>query len=238
MMNTIMTSFKKPLPFIVAVICVIAFFCANFFPEKTESYLNAKKKHYEARSERQNALEEVKLLTKGTTEYKNYLLAKSKADLAWKKYQDVKKADRVFGFTNIQQFLGQLGWVFGLFFYSVFNLFRSYTSSTNDKGYQILHVVLNGISIYYMFWLFQPFQDLSLIYYIVFSILFSVLISYSIHLMVKYNMSDIGKLQSIIRECFDFILIEVKENKMIKEDKKSHYDDKSVELVKNALDNE
>ncbi|WP_408033123.1 hypothetical protein [Tenacibaculum xiamenense] len=52
--------------------------------------------------------------------------------------------------------------------------------------------------------------------------------------MTKKNYIEIRKKSSL----FDFILDEVPENGMIKDDSKEIYHDRSVELLKNALYNE
>ncbi|WP_271406955.1 hypothetical protein [Tenacibaculum soleae] len=220
------------------MVCTTAFFCFEYAPEYTKEYLTAKKNHVEAKKNRTLALNRVKEFAKGSEVYNTYLKNKKNTDDAWSNLNKVKSNDKVFGFTNLQQFLGGFGWVFGLFIYSIFNLFRCLTSANKEKGFILLHITILSISIFYLFWIFQPFQDFNKLSYYIMSILTGVIVSFSIYFMSKYKFSDTGKLQIIIRNLFDFILIDVNEKELIKENKKKYYDEKSIDLVKNALDNE
>lgn len=47
-----------------------------------------------------------------------------------------------------------------------------------------------------------------------------------------------SKMKEIIKGLFDFVLLEVPDKGMVKDERKGEYHDKSVELLKNALDNE
>jgi hypothetical protein len=112
------------------------------------------------------------------------------------------------------------------------------TAINKEKGYILLHTTILSITIFYLFWIFQPFQDLSKFSYYLMSIITGVVISCSIYLMSKYKFTDTGKLKYIIKNLFDFIIVEVNDKELIKEDKKEYYEKKSIDLVKNALDNE
>lgn len=222
----------------LAVVCTTAFFSFEYAPDKTQEYLKAKQNHTEAKKKRTKALNKLKESVKGTAVYEAYLIEKNKTDKLWSKLNIVKKEDVFFGFTNVQQFLNEFGWVLGLFIYSLFNLFRSYTANNKEKGYIFLHTVILAISCFFLFWIFQPYQDIAKVYYYLMSIACGITISYSIYLMSAYNFSDIGKLQNIIKGLFDFILVDSKEKDFVKEEKKKYYEEKSIEIVKNALDNE
>ncbi|PKH51897.1 hypothetical protein CXF68_14910 [Tenacibaculum sp. Bg11-29] len=233
-----MEKVKKILPYIIAVVCTTAFFSFEYAPEFTKEYKEAKINHLEAKRNRTLALNKVKAFAKGSEVHNNYLKNKKNTDDAWSKLKKVKSNDAVFGFTNLQQFLGEFGWVFGLFIYSVFNLLRSLTNMNKEKGFILLHITLLSISIFYLYWIFQPFQDFSKFSYYLMSVLTGGIVSFSIYFMSKYKFTDIGKLQVIVRNLFDFILVDVNEKELIKEEKKEYYEKKSMELVKNALDNE
>lgn len=239
MMKSLVTKKSKLLfPYLLAVVCTTAFFSFEFVPVKSLEYKEIILKHKEAKKKRTKALNKLKESTKGSPVYSEYLKEKRNTDKLWKELKVIQNNNKFLGFTNIQQFLGEFGWVFGLFIYSLFNLFRSYTSSNKEYGYIFLHSVILGISCFYLLWIFQPYQDIPKIYYYLMAILSGVAISFSVHLMSLYNFSDIGKLQKIIRGLFDFILIDSKEKDLIKDEKKDYYKKKSLDLVKNALDNE
>ncbi|WBX78322.1 hypothetical protein PG911_08690 [Tenacibaculum ovolyticum] len=171
-------------------------------------------------------MNKLKEFSKESEAYSNYLLSKKITDKAWDELKKVKSNDKVFGFTNLQQFLGEFGWVFGLFIYSVFNILRSLTAINKERGYILLHTTILSITIFYLFWIFQPFQDLSKFSYYLMSILTGVVISCSIYLMSKYKFTDNGKLKDIIKSLFDFIIVDVNDRELIKEDKKEYYEKK------------
>ncbi len=229
---------KSLMPYLIAIICILSFFSSSFFPSKSEKFLTAKKTHIQAKAKRTIALENVKKIAIGTKEYELYLKEKLAADLAWEELNRIAEEDKVFNFTSIHQFFYSFGWAFGVFLYAIFNLFRVYTSNPNDIGYKVLHTTILSISIFYMCWIFQPLRDLSVVSYYFASAVTATLISYSVYLMSKYNFSDIGKLQLLLKDVFDFILFEVKEKELIKENKKEIFRKRSITLMKNALDNE
>ncbi|WP_348738476.1 hypothetical protein [Tenacibaculum sp. 190524A02b] len=226
------------MPYVIAVACTTAFFAFEYFPSKTKSYIEAKQKHSEAKNKRKKTESEIIKLAKGTELHTQYLKEKKIADITWEKLKEVKKHDQIFGFRNYQSFFAELGWVIGLFIYSLFNLFRVFTSSNNDVGYSILHSVIISISIFYLYWIFQPLPDLSTTSYYFASVISGLFVTLSIYLMSKYKFSDIGKLQNIIRGLFDFIIIETEEEDFIREEKLKTYKKRRIELIKNALDNE
>lgn len=225
-------------PYFLAVVCSTAFFSFEYVPEKSLKLKESTKKYLKAKKKRTEALNKLKEYTKGTALYEAYLIEKKNTDKLYSNLKEVKQNDRFFNFKNIQQFLGEIGWVLGLFMYSLFNLFKSYTATNKERGYIFLHSVLLSIACFYLFWIFQPYQDIPRVWYYIMSVASGIVISYAVYLMAAYKFSDVGKLQLIIRNLFDFILVDAKENDFVKEDKKEYYEKKSVELAKNALDNE
>lgn len=229
---------RQIIPYIIAVICSTAFFAFEYSPDVTESYKFAKQNHLEKKKARTIALNALKEYGKGSVEYDNYLKEKIATDKAWKELSKVKENDRVFGFTNLQQFLAEFGWVLGVFIYSLFNLLRSFLARSRDFGSIMLHSTLIIIACFYLFWIFQPFQDLSKFSYYLVSILTGILISFSVYFMSLYRFTDVGRLQNTIKNLFSFMFIEIEEREFIKQDKKEEFKEKRLELAKNALDNE
>ncbi|WP_348704285.1 hypothetical protein [Tenacibaculum sp. 190524A02b] len=233
-----MTKFKQVIPYILAVVCATAFFAFEFIPDESINHKKAKENYLEKKNERILALEKVKILAKDTDVYASYLDKKEITSKALQEYLEVKKNERVFGFINLQQFLGEFGWVLGLFIYALFNLFRSYVEEKQNKGIIVLHGTLIIIACFYLYWIFQPFQDVSKISYYIMAVLTGLLVCNAVYLMAKYKFTQVHKLQLTIRNLFDFILVDTKEQALIKEEKQNYYNKKSLELVKNALDNE
>jgi len=125
---------NKIYPYILAVVCTTAFFAFEYIPDKSLEYLKAKQNYTKAKKKRTVALTKLKKYAEETSFYKEYLIEKKRTDEAWTKLNIIKENDTFLGFTNLQQFLGEFGWVLGLFMYSLFNLFRSYTANNKEKG--------------------------------------------------------------------------------------------------------
>ncbi|WP_348747804.1 hypothetical protein [Tenacibaculum sp. 190524A02b] len=238
MMIQVMMKSKQIVPYILAVVCATAFFAFEFAPDKTKAYQEAKANHLERKKARTLALSKVKEAAKDTEVYKLYLKEKKATNEAWLEYLEVRKKEKFLGFRSFQQFLGELGWVLGLFIYALFNLFRSYVEEKQNKGIIVLHGTLIIIACFYLYWIFQPFQDVNKISYYIMAVLTGLLVCSAVYLMAKYKFTQVHKLQLTIRNLFDFILVDTKEQALIKEEKQNYYNKKSLELVKNALDNE
>jgi len=168
----------------LAVVCTTAFFIHEVFPDKSKSYSEAFNKHYSEKQKRTTLLNDFKKKYENTPEYKVYYQQKIITDKAWKEFGEVKSKRRFLGFVDIQQFIGEFGWAFGLFIYALFNFINTYIEPNRSrKGKLFLHFTLITISLYFVYWAFYQYQDFEKSTYLLFSIITSILIAFGVYLI-------------------------------------------------------
>jgi len=192
--------------------------------------------------------------SKGSIIAEDYILEYDRLNVelekAKTKYNELVRSkeneERVLGWLTIRSFL--IG--FGIRLpYLLFSLIISYLISiinTKDvslkRTFTFLQMVCYTISGYVLIWCFWYSQDYPLSSYRLIAIVISALVSLSLYFFIKYIRDSLVKklerLKYIIRNLFDFILMDSKEQDFVKEDKKVYYRNKSRELIKEALDNE
>ncbi len=188
--------------YFIAVVCTTAFFIHEFIPNDSEDYINAVNNFNNAKQEKKIALQNLNDNAKGTELHKTYLERSTKADKLWDEFLAIEKQDSFLGFKNLQQFIGEFGWAFGLFLYSIFNLIITFIKSSDTKyGEIILHSTLNFISLYFVSWALQQSRpDYGKGTYVVYSILMSLSIVWGTSKLVKYKVKYIKSLFSNIKD--------------------------------------
>lgn len=229
---------KRYLSYLLAVICVAAFFAHEFLPDTPQSYQIELNKHKEAKKNRTVALNNLKEAGKHTPEYALYLIEKEKTDIAYANALAAKDEIRFLSFQDFQQFVGEFGWALGLFLYSIYNvviaLSRSRESESN--GSVILHSVLVFISLYFISWAFFA-SDFSKTTYVITSVaLTSLMILASSKLLKSFElymmMFGDDRLKAATRSLTDFILF--KTPKYIqREDYVDSFQKEASETIKN-----
>ncbi|WP_157560179.1 hypothetical protein U8527_03090 [Kordia algicida OT-1] len=169
----------------LAVVCATAFFIHEIVPEVPESYIEAMESFHKEKNKKSALLKDFKEAYKQSPEYKAYNKQKIISDEAFNKFENVVEEISFLGFEDFQQFLGEFGWSFGLFIYSLFNFVNTYREPNRArKGKLILHVTLLVISLYFIYWALYKYQDFEKITYLVFSIITSFAIAISVHLIL------------------------------------------------------
>ena len=82
-------------------------------------------------------MSELKKFTEGTVVYNKYLKEKVATDKAWEDLIKTKELQKVFEFTNMQQFVGEFGPMLGLLIYALVNLFRSFRFENQNIGMKV-----------------------------------------------------------------------------------------------------
>lgn len=191
--------------YLLAVICVTAFFSHELVPSKTEEFVIAKSNHLKAKDKRTLALNNLKEASIELPEYGLYLKEKEATDKAWEELLEVAENDKFLGFENFQQFLGEFGIFLGLFIYSFFNLVISCIRRKSALGEKILHSTLMFISMYYIGWSFNFNQDYLQSTYIIATIFFTALVILSTTLLISFKNRYINSLYTNIRELIGFV---------------------------------
>ncbi len=202
-----------------------------------------------------NSIKELKQnYSKGNIVAENYILEYDKlsnelenAETKYNKLVQIKKdEERILGWLTIRSFLVGFGIRLP---YLLFSLIISYLISiinTKEKSlkrtFTLLQLTCYTISGYVIIWCFWYSQDYPLSSYRFVALAISALVSFSLYFFIKSRrdslVQKLERLKHVIRNLFDFILMDSKEEDFVKEDKKVYYRDKSRELIKEALDNE
>lgn len=193
---------KNIIYYIIAVICITAFFAHETIISKSETIDEATLIWETAKKKRTIALSKVKEITKGTAEYENYLLEKKNTDIVYNdlllKYEEAK----FLSFDNFQQFVGEFGWALGLFIYSLSNFVLSYKEK-NDTffGKAILHITLIYVSLFYLRWTFkgEDYRTFTYIFNNFLCVIGLILSTYCIMKSLKKN----SKLNHLINWIFE-----------------------------------
>ena len=219
--------------YLLAVTSVAAFFVHESLRDTSSEWDIASANHTEAKAKRTTALNNLKEAAKDTPEYALYLVEKEKTDLAWEEWSKVKAEEKFRGFEDLQQFLGEFGWAFGLFLYAMFNIISMYHRTRKlSQGAGIVHVTFLCISLYYISWCVSPphIQDFSKLTYMAYAISLSVGMVYAVH---KISLES-ARLLAIIRKTTNFIIITVPN--FVSSNKKTEYNAEVSSLLNDIAD--
>ncbi|MFL0101670.1 hypothetical protein [Tenacibaculum maritimum] len=204
---------KSVLVYLIAIVCITSLFLFEFLNGYSDGFLLSKSKYEKEINNVKKALSRVKSISKNTKEYEGYLKAKTAKNEAKKLYLKAKKEEEVFGFDNKKIFLAQFGSMFCFLIYGLFMLFRSFKSDKKDLGLLVLHgVVLTG-PIFYMYWIFQPFQDVNRVSYYFVSVISTFLVVLAVYLITKHKRDKINYLQNNLLEVARFTFKNTKPEK-------------------------
>jgi len=198
----------------LAVLCATAFFIHETIADVPEPFEVAKNKFLLEKSKKINLLNEFKATYENTDEYRAYYKQKIKSDNAWKEFKEVEENITFLGFEDVQQFLGEFGWAFGLLLYAFFNFINTYQEPNRArKGKLFLHFTLITISLYFIYWTLYQHQDFEKITYVIFSIITSILIAFGIHLIQRKRYIHYKSYQLNHQDLIGFMLENTKPEK-------------------------
>ncbi len=151
----------------------------------------------------------------------------------------------IFGYTYMSSFLNALGINICILCAALLIKLAAKKSTSDLKiTFNFGANMFLYVATYFMINLFIPKKDLfgtpdfPPYYYWVSMLALSIASARFLLLLQRAMILSEQKLKLIIRNLFDFIFQEVDDENMIKEDKKDIYQEKSVKLLKSAIDNE
>lgn len=207
--------------FILAVVLATAFFAHETIiidnwknHEKGQLFTKQKK-------EALKSLGEFKQVYSHTPEYKAYKLKADARDKTQAELKPIIESYKFGSYKTFQQWVGEFGWAFGLFIYSLFNLVLSFIRKTKTHFGEItLHFTIITIAIFFIHYTFQVY-DFSSLRYFVMNILMACGCVVSSYLFVRYKSRYYKSLISNIRLLTRFI-VENKPKEETKEYVKSY----------------
>ncbi|CAA0204075.1 membrane hypothetical protein [Tenacibaculum maritimum] len=204
---------KSVLVYLIAIVCITSLFSFEFLNGYSDGFLLSKSKYEKEINNVKKALAEVKRISKNTREYEGYLKAKTVKNETKILYLELKKKEEVFGFDNKKIFLAQFGSMFCFLIYGLFMLFRSFRKEKKNFGIKILHATILIGPIFYMYWIFQPFQDVSRASYYFVAVVSTFLVVLAVYLITKHKRDKINYLQENLLEVARFTFKNTKPEK-------------------------
>ena len=195
---TLTTKSSRVSLYLLAILSATSFYLFEFFPDSSSEYLIAQKEHTEAKKKRTIALNNLKEFAKGTEVYRQYLIEKEKTDKAWQTLLKAKNEQRVFGCTNLKQFMGEFGTMLGLFIYALVNLFRSFYFEPENAGMKLFHGLIISVTMFYFFWM---------------SFFSAGVVVLAVYLITKYQDHYINRLKYQVSRLAAFSFLHTKQEK-------------------------
>lgn len=191
----IQTKIRKIVTYLLLVFCATSFYFHKFIPEFSNELLAIQKEYKEAKKENTIALKKVKEYAKGSEEYKNYKIVNKKKNKIYKKFIASLEGSKVFVFQSFHHFIERFGLMLCIFIYAFYNLVKSFLRERNNIGAKVIHSFILSITFFYFFWIFQSFQDLHKVTYVLVTFLSSSIVVFGVHLTTKYYNETISKLR-------------------------------------------
>lgn len=171
--------------YLMAVVVTTAFFIHETVIPESKNVSSLRSEWLSFRKESRSELKKIKEASKNTDIYQVYQQKKYKTDVAFEKLKKAKKEDKFLQFDNLKLFMGEFGWAFGLFLYSLFNLILSFIRKTKAYFGEItLHSILLYISFFYLRWTFLE-KDYSNFQYLFTCLICTIGIIYSTYLLLR-----------------------------------------------------
>lgn len=209
---TLTTKSSRVSLYLLAILSATSFYLFEFFPDSSSEYLIAQKEHTEAKKKRTIALNNLKEFAKGTEVYRQYLIEKEKTDKAWQTLLKAKNEQRVFGCTNLKQFMGEFGTMLGLFIYALVNLFRSFYFEPENAGMKLFHGLIISVTMFYFFWMFGYYDYSSMTYYLM-TFFSAGVVVLAVYLITKYQDHYINRLKYQVSRLAAFSFLHTKQEK-------------------------
>ncbi|CAL2056126.1 hypothetical protein [Tenacibaculum sp. 190524A05c] len=183
---------------LIATIIASLFYCFEFIPNFSDQYLDKIQEHKSAKAKRTIALNNIKEYVKENNSelYSNYLSEKLNTDKVYKEFKEVKQEESVFGFKSFQLFATALFPIIAIFFYVIYNLFRSYKVEKRNIGIRFVHYVVLMFCFFQFFWIFKAIQDYPKYVYYLCTILSTYFVGLAVYIIHKQENKLIQKLRN------------------------------------------
>lgn len=186
---------KNIITFLIAIICITSLYSFEFFQNFSKEYEHAKSEYQIEIDNVKNTLTEVKKEAKGSEAYNNYVKAKAQKSIAKKNYFNVKDKEQFLGFKSFQLFAAQFGPMLCFFIYILYMIFRAFYFDRKNVGVKVLHGLILTGPIFYFYWIFQPFQDVSKVTYYFMTFVSATVVVFAVFLITKYQDHRINRLK-------------------------------------------
>ncbi|GGX19107.1 hypothetical protein [Aquimarina muelleri] len=205
--------------YVVAIVIAIAAFLHIFFNPESKNLSEIRKKHSEAKLERNKLNQDILILITDYTNNKvtssqlnsslpdiidNYKQREIDALQLFELLNKEKEKEKIFGFKNIHTFLYALSLPLCFLIISVVMLFFSVSEDLKQlsKAITFLGFTIMFISLFFLSWIFLPISDMPYWSYILSIFICAFLISFFTKLILNWRIKIFKKKYSIDRTKF------------------------------------
>ncbi|WP_281980500.1 hypothetical protein [Tenacibaculum mesophilum] len=172
------------------------------------------KKNYQEKIDiAKEKLKPVKNLAKGTEEYKVFLESMKQMAASKAEYLEKEEEEKFLKFGSFQLFVGEFGPWFAMFVYTVFVLYRSFLYEKGNIGIKFIHTTFLIGPVFYLYWTFQPFNDVTKVSYYFAGIVTPIFIALSMYIYTKQRKDKLDSLQENLMEVAKFTFKNTKPEK-------------------------
>ncbi len=165
-------------------------FMSNF----SDGYTSAKKDFRVVDKELKSQQKLINKLVKGSQLYDDFLQIEERWKASLNNFKEVQKEERFLGFKSKQTFFGEFGKWVAVFVYVLLMMYLTSKYLRNYIGLMLIHITLLMGCIFYLFWVFQKFQDFSKPVYYIMSFVSAGLAVTSVWLISKTRKDKISQL--------------------------------------------
>ncbi|WP_159286692.1 hypothetical protein [Tenacibaculum maritimum] len=185
----------------------------------SESYKKADEDFQLAKRRNSVALTHVKEYSKGTKVYEDYIRAHKIKKEAFNKRKREVENQKVFGFDSKHYFLERLGRNVADIFISIFAFFLivRYVPKKNNSlvyfGSQLIVVSYLSTKLFVTFWIFQNFEDYSLMQYLLVTLFSSLIILVVVFYLIRFSKREEDNLLDVLMNLLRFTFKNTKPEK-------------------------
>ena len=191
-------------------------FAFEFLEKESNRTVVSKKETAEARKVNSKELSELKEYVKKNNPklYAEYAEANDKLNKSKKEYKAALEDDKFLGFPNIRIFAYNFFPTILLFFYVVYHLYLTTKSQKKNIGIKLIHLVFLLYLSTRIYWVFQPSADLSKGEYYILAIITTVLVSLSVWLFHKKELTWNRKVKKKLMKVSYYAMVNCEEDKV------------------------
>lgn len=180
--------------------------------------------------------------TKGTPLYIDYIAKFEAANESYKTVTSEYAKIKFLEFSSFQQFMGEFGWAFGLFMFSLFALIITFHNKSETLiGRAVFFSTPLFISIFFLRWCFKH-EDFSKPSYIIANLVTAFALIYSAYIYVNWKGKYVEKLkekiaylENSLKKAFSFIYEETDDKEWIRKEKIKEHAIRRLEVTEEIV---
>ncbi|SNR14548.1 hypothetical protein [Tenacibaculum jejuense] len=201
--------------FLLGLTIASLFFAFEFLEGESNATILAKKQALVDKKENSKELAKIKAyVEKHNPElYSEYLQANQTLKKSRLEYNQSVESDKFLGFKNFKMFAYSFFPTLLLLFYVIYHLYLTTKSKKSNLGVKLIHKVFLLYLSTRLYWAFQPAADLSKGEYYILAIITTVLVSFSVWLFHKKELTWNRKVKKKLMKVSYYAMVNCEEDK-------------------------